>query len=111
MLPGQDTNVGTGLGLKRLRAHPVRAHCGQQISPSIFREERADMTVATTVLSHRLRPLMAAICLSASLCMGPALGLGTILATSAPAQARGPDGIADVAEKGIDAVVKISTSP
>ena len=68
------------------------------------------MTVATTVLSHRLRPLMAAICLSASLCIGPALGLGTILATSAPAQARGPDGIADVAEKVIDAVVNISTS-
>src|SRR3974390_1556367 len=96
--------------LKRLRAHPVRAHCGHQISPSVFQEERADMTVATTVLSHRLRPLMAAICLSASLCIGPALGLGTILATSAPAQARGPDGIADVAEKVIDAVVNISTS-
>jgi len=68
------------------------------------------MTVATTVLSHRLRPLMAAICLSASLCIGTGLGLGTVLVTSAPAQARGPDGIADVAEKVIDAVVNISTS-
>src|SRR6201987_3564146 len=73
------------------------------------RRERA-MTVATTVPSHRLRPLIAAICLSASLCIGTGLGLGTVLVTSAPAQARGPDGIADVAEKVIDAVVNISTS-
>jgi serine protease Do len=75
-----------------------------------FEIERADMTVATTVLSHRLRPLMAAICLSASLCVGTGLGLGTVLLTSVPAQARGPDGIADVAEKVIDAVVNISTT-
>src|SRR5438128_1119501 len=65
------------------------------------------MTVATTVLSHRLRPLMAAICLSASLSLGPGIAL---VLTSAPALARGPDGIADVAEKVIDAVVNISTS-
>jgi serine protease Do len=57
------------------------------------------MTAATIALSHRLRPYLAAIC------------LGTISAlTSAPALARGPDGIADVAEKVIDAVVNISTS-
>jgi serine protease Do len=50
-------------------------------------------------LSQRLRPMMAAICVaSASVLM------------SAPASARGPDGIADVAEKVIDAVVNISTS-
>ncbi|MGB9113979.1 Do family serine endopeptidase [Bradyrhizobium sp.] len=61
------------------------------------------MTVATPALSHRLRPLMAAICLSAS------FGAADVL-TSAPALARGPDGIADVAEKVIDAVVNISTS-
>jgi serine protease Do len=61
------------------------------------------MTVATPALSRRLRPLMAAICLSAS------LGAASFL-TSAPALARGPDGIADVAEKVIDAVVNISTS-
>jgi serine protease Do len=61
------------------------------------------MTVASTALSHRLRPLVAAICLSAS------LGAASVL-TSAPALARGPDGIADVAEKVIDAVVNISTS-
>src|ERR1700674_3952892 len=61
------------------------------------------MTVATTALSHRLRPLMAAIC----------LGAASVLASSVlsvPALARGPDGIADVAEKVIDAVVNISTS-
>jgi serine protease Do len=60
------------------------------------------MTVATPALSCRLRPLMAAICLGASL----SVGLGAM----SPALARGPDGIADVAEKVIDAVVNISTS-
>jgi serine protease Do len=57
------------------------------------------MTVATIALSHRLRPTLAAIC----------VGTAALLA-SAPAFARGPDGIADVAEKVIDAVVNISTS-
>src|ERR1700704_5866306 len=61
--------------------------------------ERTDMTGAIPALSHRLRPLLAAICLGA-----------TSLVISAPAVARGPDGIADVAEKVIDAVVNISTS-
>src|ERR1700694_5447209 len=61
------------------------------------------MTVATRPPSHRLRPLMAAICLgAASVLASPVL--------SVPALARGPDGIADVAEKVIDAVVNISTS-
>jgi serine protease Do len=62
------------------------------------------MTVATTALSHRLRPLMAAICL------GAASVLTAATMASVPALARGPDGIADVAEKVIDAVVNISTS-
>ncbi len=62
------------------------------------------MTVATPALSHRLRPLMAAICLGAASVLTSAPML------SAPALARGPDGIADVAEKVIDAVVNISTS-
>ncbi|MHB8269584.1 Do family serine endopeptidase [Bradyrhizobium sp.] len=56
------------------------------------------MTGAIPALSHRLRPWAAAICLGAT----------TLL--SAPASARGPDGIADVAEKVIDAVVNISTT-
>ena len=62
------------------------------------------MTGAIPTLSHRLRPLMAAICLgTASLVMSaPVL--------SEQALARGPEGIADVAEKVIDAVVNISTS-
>ncbi|HEX9472530.1 MAG TPA: trypsin-like peptidase domain-containing protein, partial [Bradyrhizobium sp.] len=62
------------------------------------------MTAAIPALSHRLRPLLAAICLGAmSVCASaPVL--------SVPALARGPDGIADVAEKVIDAVVNISTS-
>jgi serine protease Do len=57
------------------------------------------MTGAIPALCHRLRPVVAAIFLSA-----------TSLPISAPASARGPDGIADVAEKVIDAVVNISTS-
>lgn len=56
------------------------------------------MTGAIPALSHRLRPLLAAVC------------LGGASMLSAPALARGPDGIADVAEKVIDAVVNISTS-
>ncbi len=62
------------------------------------------MTGAIPALSHRLRPLLAAICLGAAgvVVSAPAL--------SVPALARGPDGIADVAEKVIDAVVNISTS-
>jgi serine protease Do len=57
------------------------------------------MTGAIPALSHRLRPLLAAICLGAA---------GVLIA--APALARGPDGIADVAERVIDSVVNISTS-
>jgi serine protease Do len=57
------------------------------------------MTAVTTALSRRLRPLAAAACLGAA---------STLIA--APALARGPEGIADVAEKVIDAVVNISTS-
>jgi serine protease Do len=62
------------------------------------------MTGATPALSHRLRPLMAAICL------GAASVLISAPVCSVPALARGPDGIADIAEKVIDAVVNISTS-
>ena len=56
------------------------------------------MTGAIPAIS-RLRPWVAAICLGAACAF-----------VSAPALARGPDGIADVAEKVIDAVVNISTS-
>jgi serine protease Do len=62
------------------------------------------MTGAIPALSHRLRPLLAAICL------GVASAVISAPALSVPALARGPDGIADVAEKVIDAVVNISTS-
>jgi serine protease Do len=58
------------------------------------------MTMATKAARHRLRPLMAAACLATA----------TILICAFPVQARGPEGIADVAEKVIDAVVNISTS-
>ena len=61
------------------------------------------MTGAIPAFCHRLRPVMAAICLGAT------LGATSVL-FSVPASARGPDGIADVAEKVIDAVVNISTS-
>src|SRR5882672_12951613 len=73
------------------------ALCVPNSAPFSWRE--ADMTGANPALSHRLRPLVAAIC----------LGAASVL-VSAPASARGPDGIADVAEKVIDAVVNISTS-
>lgn len=57
------------------------------------------MTGAIQTLGLRLRPLATAICLGAA-----------AMLTSVPAQARGPEGIADVAEKVIDAVVNISTT-
>ncbi|WP_291863394.1 Do family serine endopeptidase [Bradyrhizobium sp.] len=61
------------------------------------------MTGAIPYPSYRLRRLMAAICLGAA-------SLLAVPVFSGPALARGPDGIADVAEKVIDAVVNISTS-
>ncbi|MBV9559783.1 MAG: serine protease, partial [Bradyrhizobium sp.] len=57
------------------------------------------MTAVTAAMSHRLRPVLAAALVGAACALG-----------SAPASARGPEGIADVAEKVIDAVVNISTS-
>ena len=62
------------------------------------------MTPAIPALSRRLRPLLAA-----AICLG-ATGILISTPASTPALARGPDGIADVAEKVIDAVVNISTS-
>ncbi|MBO4226169.1 Do family serine endopeptidase [Bradyrhizobium neotropicale] len=58
------------------------------------------MTGARPALSRRLRLMGAAI----------AIGAAGMLASVPAAFARGPDGIADVAEKVIDAVVNISTS-
>ncbi len=57
------------------------------------------MTGVRPALSRRLRHLAAAM----------TIGAAGVMA-SAPAAARGPDGIADIAEKVIDAVVNISTS-
>src|SRR5436309_12604810 len=61
------------------------------------------MTGAIPAFCHRLRPLRAGIGLGATLGAASAL-------IAAPASGRGPDGIVDVAEKVIDAVVNISTS-
>src|SRR5580698_10765320 len=69
---------------------------------SVFRRD-VDMTPAIPASSHRFRPVLAAIWLGAATAL-----LSASAAT--PALARGPDGIADVAEKVIDAVVNISTS-
>ena len=57
------------------------------------------MTGARPALSRRLRLAGAAMTIGAASLLAPA-----------PALARGPDGIADIAEKVIDAVVNISTS-
>ena len=57
------------------------------------------MSDVIQALSRRVLPFAAAV----------SLGVASFL-MPAPAQARGPDGIADVAEKVIDAVVNISTS-
>jgi serine protease Do len=62
------------------------------------------MTGAIPALSHRLRPRILSAW-AAAVCLGAATTL-----LSLPAFARGPDGIADVAEKVIDAVVNISTT-
>src|SRR5215468_1986317 len=81
-----------------LRRHPVQAQCGRRIFNRLPWRE-VEMTAATKVLSQSLRPLVAAVCLGAASAF-----------LSAPAFARGPEGIADVAEKVIDSVVNISTS-
>lgn len=62
------------------------------------------MSGAFRVSSHHLGSRIAAVCLAG------ALSLGVLAGAPAPADARGPDGIADVAEKVIGAVVNISTS-
>jgi serine protease Do len=66
------------------------------------------MTGAIPALSHRLRPRALSLW-AAAICLGAATTLLS-LPISLPAFARGPDGIADVAEKVIDAVVNISTT-
>ncbi len=66
------------------------------------------MTGAIPALSHRLRPRAPSLW-AAAICLGAATTLFA-LPVSLPAFARGPDGIADVAEKVIDAVVNISTT-
>src|SRR6202171_3152443 len=72
---------------------------GRTVDAKSTRWRVADMTGARPALSRRLRLMGAAITLGAA-----------SLLSAAPAFARGPDGIADVAEKVIDAVVNISTS-
>ncbi len=59
----------------------------------------ATKPAATSAFGLRIRPLVTALCLGAAAAL-----------MMAPAQARGPEGIADVAEKVIDAVVNISTT-
>src|SRR3954466_4091329 len=85
------------------RRCPVRAHCRRKFSAP-FAGGRPDMTGAIPALSHRLRPRALSLW-AAAICLGAATTL-----LSLPAFARVPGGIADVAEKVIDAVVNISTS-
>src|SRR5258705_840939 len=61
------------------------------------------MTSAIPALSPRRRPWLAAICLGAATVVSAPVLAG-------PALARGPDGIADVAEQLMDAVLTIATS-
>src|SRR4030081_2403215 len=86
-----------------LRLLPVRAHCRRKFSAP-FPGERPDMTGAIPALSHRLRTRALSLW-AAAICLGAATTL-----LSVPALAPGPDRIADVAEKVIDAVVNISTT-
>ena len=90
-----------------LRLCPVRAHCRLKFSAP-FPGEKPDMTGAIPALSHRLRPRVLSAW-AAAICLGAATTLLSF-PVSSPAFARGPDGIADVAEKVIDAVVNISTT-
>src|SRR5439155_427349 len=72
---------------------------GRTVEANLTLWRQADMTGARPALSRRLRLMGIAISLS----------VASLLA-SVPASARGPDGIADIAEKVIDSVVNISTS-
>jgi serine protease Do len=86
-------------------AEPVLERKRPDMTGAISLEENATPTMPTPKVTarstrgHRLHPWLAAICFAA-----------TSLMMSAPAFARGPEGIADVAGKVIDAVVNISTS-
>src|SRR3954463_5937798 len=82
---------------------PFGRTVGSNFRPRFF-GERPDMTGAIPALSHRLRTRALSLW-AAAICLGAATTL-----LSVPAFARGPDGIADVAEKVIDAVVNISTT-
>src|SRR4051812_33583977 len=86
---------------------PFGRTVGSNFRPRFF-GERPDMTGAITALSHRLRTRALSLW-AAAICLGAATTLLS-LSVSLPAFARGPDGIADVAEKVIDAVVNISTT-
>jgi serine protease Do len=94
-------------GIHDMESEVVKACAATLLGRSVGVESRffwrVDMTAATSALSYRLRPLLAAICLGAAGVLSGAL-------SPVPAFARGPEGIADVAEKVIDAVVNISTS-
>src|SRR5258706_14646057 len=84
--------------LKSLRRSLVQAQSVFQTADP-FPGDIPNMSVATPTLTHRLRPLLAALCLGAASAM-----------ISAPPLARGPDGIAYVAWNAIDAGVNISTT-
>src|SRR5882724_9247256 len=68
------------------------------------------MSDAWSALSNRVLNQRQFHCAVMGVCLGAGLWLGAGVLAASPAVARGPEAIADVAEKVIDAVVNISTS-
>src|SRR5690349_9803793 len=94
---------GKRAALARERHAPHQQSGPRRGCPAVAPAPREIDMSATSALSHRLRPVMRFVFAAAL--------LGAASALTAPqAFARGPDNIADVAEKVIDAVVNISTS-
>src|SRR3954468_13299572 len=87
------------LAAPQVPLRPFRRGC--TLEPTVFPGDLTAMARLLTVLAHALRrPALSAVAAAAI----------ALPALSTPTFARGPENIADVAEKVIDAVVNISTS-
>jgi serine protease Do len=96
-----DAALASRVGFGRVARDFATGNTARSIQGTVPGDLRP-MTAALAILRNRLSPPLAALCLGAA--------CAVVSVAPSPALARGPEGIADVAEKVIDAVVNISTS-